>query len=91
MNKTILDLTAATDAQIFEHLQTVLSGTFEIDPVRITLEANLFDDLDLDSIDVVDLAIKLQEYTGKRVKPEEFKSIRTVGDIVATVRRLLVA
>jgi acyl carrier protein len=80
-----------TETQIFEQLKTVLSGNFEIDPARVTLDANLFDDLDLDSIDAVDLAIKLQEMTGKRVKPQEFKSIRTVGDVVATVHQLLAA
>jgi acyl carrier protein len=78
-----------TEAQIFEHLKAVLTSTFEIEPARITAEANLFTDLDLDSIDAVDLAIKLQELTGKRVKPQEFKSIRTVADVVATIRQLL--
>jgi acyl carrier protein len=78
-----------SEAQIFEQLKSVLTSTFEIDPARITHEANLFTDLDLDSIDAVDLAIKLQELTGKRLKPQEFKSIRTVGDVVATVRQLL--
>lgn len=90
-HELIPDREIVTDAQIFEHLKDVISGTFEIDRARITLEANLFEDLDLDSIDAVDLAIKLQEYTGKRVKPEEFKSIRTVGDTVVAVRRLLEA
>ena len=85
------DTKSFNETQIFEHLKDVLSKTFEIDPSQITLEANLFEDLDLDSIDAVDLAIKVQEYTGKRLRPEEFKSIRTVGDAVGTVRRLLAA
>jgi acyl carrier protein len=83
------DIRSLTDAEIFERLKTVLTSTFEIDPARVTLGADLFTDLDLDSIDAVDLAIKLQELTGRRVKPQEFKSIRTVGDVVATVRQLL--
>lgn len=91
MNQMIPDPKVVTELQIFEHLKEVLSTTFEIDPADVTLEANLFDDLDLDSIDAVDLAIKVQEFTGKRVKPAEFKSIRTVGDAVATIRRLLAA
>jgi acyl carrier protein len=81
--------TDLTEAEILEHLKAVLTSTFEIEPARVTAEANLFTDLDLDSIDAVDLAIKLQELTGKRVKPQEFKSIRTVGDVVATLRHLL--
>jgi len=78
-----------TDAQILEQLRGVLSANFEIAPERITLQADLFSDLDLDSIDAVDLAIKLQEMTGRRVTPQEFKGIRTIGDVVHTVRRLL--
>jgi acyl carrier protein len=80
---------AATDADIFEQLKAVISASFEIEPERITLQTDLFSDLDLDSIDAVDLAIKLQEITGRRVRPQEFKGIRTVADVVATVRRLL--
>lgn len=78
-----------TEAQILEHLKSILVEGFEIDPARIAPGANLFEDLDLDSIDAVDLAIKLQELTGKRIKPQEFKNIRTVGDVVATVQQLL--
>jgi acyl carrier protein len=78
-----------TEAQILERLKTILTEDFEVDSARVTREASLFEDLDLDSIDAIDLAIKLQELTGKRIKPQEFKSIRTVGDVVTTVRQLL--
>ena len=80
-----------TDEQILAQLKTILAEAFEIDPQRVTLTTHLFDELDLDSIDAVDLAIKLQEMTGERIKPEEFKSVRTVGDIVSTVHQLLAA
>lgn len=88
--QTLLASEGMTDSQILEHLRAVLSSSFEIEAERITPQANLFSDLDLDSIDAVDLAIKLQELTGKRIKPEDFKGIRTIGDVVGTVRRLLV-
>lgn len=89
--QNVLAGSGVTDGEIFEQLRAVISANFEIEPARITLQADLFSDLDLDSIDAVDLAIKLQEITGRRVKPQEFKGIRTVGDVVATVRRLLAA
>jgi acyl carrier protein len=89
--QTMVASAGMTDSQILEHLRSVLSSNFEIEPERITPQANLFSDLDLDSIDAVDLAIKLQELTGKRIKPEDFKGIRTIGDVVGTVRRLLVS
>lgn len=78
-----------TNEQILEKLRAILAESFEIEPERVTPEINLFKDLDLDSIDAVDLAIKLQEMTGKRIKPEDFKTVRTVGDVIATVQTLL--
>ena len=78
-----------TDDQILNKLREILAESFEVDPARITPATNLFEDLDLDSIDAVDLAIKLQEMTGRRIKPEEFKNVRTVSDVIATVHNLL--
>ena len=80
-----------TDTQILARLRELLADTFDIDPARVTPEADLYRDLDLDSIDAVDLAIKLQEMTGKRIKPDEFRSVRTVGDVILAVDRLLAA
>jgi acyl carrier protein len=75
--------------QILAKLRELLTDKFEVDPARITPEADLYRDLDLDSIDAVDLVIKLQEMTGKRIKPDEFRSVRTIGDVVVAVDRLL--
>jgi acyl carrier protein len=47
--------------------------------------------LDLDSIDAVDLAIKVQEMTGKRIKPDEFKNVRTVQDVIEMIKQLQAA
>jgi acyl carrier protein len=76
---------------IFLKLREVLAATFQLDPTVITLEANLFTDLDLDSIDAVELAIQLQDITGRRVKAEEFKGVRTVNDVVEAVHQMLQA
>jgi len=84
-------MTAMTDEQILDKLKEILADAFEISPERIVPEAKLFEELDLDSIDAVDLAIKLQELTGKRIKPEDFKTVRSVGDVVSTVKQLLAA
>jgi acyl carrier protein len=78
-----------TDQEIFGTLQGILVEAFEIEPAAIKPEANLFTDLDLDSIDAVDLAIKLQDLTGKRIRPEQFKNVRTISDVIRTVRELL--
>lgn len=78
-----------SDEDILARLQQVLHDTFEIEPARVTPSAHLFTDLELDSIDAVDLAIQVQDMTGTRIKPEDFKSVRTVSDVVATVKTLL--
>ncbi|MBI3131926.1 MAG: acyl carrier protein [Acidobacteria bacterium] len=80
-----------TPEEIHQKLREVLADSFRLDPARVTLEAHLFTDLDLDSIDAVELAIQLQEITGKRVKAQDFKDVRTVGDVVKTVHAMLQA
>ena len=78
-----------SDEDILLRVKDVLRDTFEIDPSRIKPESHLFSDLELDSIDAVDLAIQVQDMTGMRIKPEDFKNVRTVSDVVDTVRALL--
>lgn len=75
--------------EIFEKLKTILVDDFEIAPEKLTHDANLFEDLELDSIDAVDLAVKLQEFTEKKISPENFKQIRTVNDVVLAIEELL--
>ena len=79
---------AQTD-EIFEKLKTHLSVMFEIPEEKIKRDARLYEDLDLDSIDAVDLMVKLQEITQRKLKPEEFKTVRTVGDVLDRVNAIL--
>lgn len=77
--------------EIFAHLRDTLVELFEIDPEKITLEANLYTDLDIDSIDAVDLVLKLKEYTGQKIQPLQFRHVRTVEDVVNAVEQILVS
>jgi len=74
---------------ILDRLSEYLQDLFEVPAEDVTLQAKLYEDLDLDSIDAVDLVIKLQELTGKKISPEEFKTVRTVGDVVDQVHALV--
>ena len=56
---------------------------------RLRSEARLYEDLDFDSIDAVDMIVRLKEITGKAVKPEDFKTARTIGDVVEAVYKML--
>jgi len=76
------------DSDHLIRLKDVLVRDFEVDPEVIVLDARLYEDLDLDSIDAVDLVVRLREITGKKVPPEQFKSVRTVGDVVEVLRSL---
>lgn len=75
--------------ELLERLREYFHQLFEIEPDTVTLEARLVEDLDLDSIDAVDLIVKLQELTGNRITPDEFKSVRTVNDIIDRVHGVL--
>jgi len=74
---------------IYQEVSGLLVKLFEIAPEDITPEARLYEDLELDSIDAVDMIVHLQKKTGKKIKPETFKSVRTVQDVVDAVEHLL--
>ena len=74
---------------IYQEVCGLLTKLFDIAPQDITPEARLYEDLELDSIDAVDMIVHLQKKTGKKIKPETFKSVRTVQDVVDAVAQLL--
>ena len=78
-----------TKEEILNALKNILEESFEVSPESVTPDANLYTDLDLDSIDAVDLVVALQSLTGKKIKPEEFKAVRTVSDVVDATESLL--
>ena len=74
--------------EILERIRTVLVQQFELDRASITPEARLLDDLEIDSIDVVDLMDEIRRFTGKKVTAEDFRSVRTVADLVGVIHRV---
>lgn len=74
---------------ILQLIKDIMQEMFEIEPDEVTLEARLYEDLDFDSIDAVDMIVKLKEATGKAVKPEDFKNARTVNDVVEAIHKLI--
>lgn len=77
-----------TQEEIFAALKTLLVESFEVEAEKIRPEAALYEDLEVDSIDAVDLAGQLHRITGQRLGPDDFKKIRTVNDLVTAVHRL---
>ena len=74
-----------TKEELFDEIVRVMGELFEVEMTGVTRESRLVEDLDLDSIDAVDMIVHLQNMIGQRIKPEAFKSVRTVGDVVDVI------
>lgn len=78
-----------TKEDVFAEITKILQEEFEVEADEISLSSRLYEDLELDSIDAIDLVVKVQDMTGKKVKPEEFKSARTLDDVIDIIVALL--
>ncbi|WP_372877310.1 acyl carrier protein [Pseudomonas sp.] len=78
-----------TRDEIFATLRDAMVELFELDAERVTLTADLYQDLEIDSIDAVDLIDHIKRHTGKKIAAEEFKAVRSVSDVVEAVHRLV--
>jgi len=78
-----------TRAEIEQTVKDILVSDFEVDASKLTPDVNLFAELDLDSIDAVDLVVRLQQEVKKKVDPEQFRQIRTLRDVVDAIEKLL--
>ena len=78
-----------TREEIFSKLSEIFVDMFDVDEQMIHMDARLYEDLDIDSIDAIDIVVYIRELTGKKIKPEDFKSVRTVSDIVDATYDLL--
>lgn len=87
-NSTNGNETVPSNEEIYSQLVEVLEELFEVDPAKVTINSHLYDDLDIDSIDAVDMMVRLKEITGKRLNPEDFKDVRTVGNCVDAISEL---
>ena len=71
--------------EIQSRIIRMIAETFELDAEGITADSKLYEDLDLDSIDALEMVVKLQEFTNRRVNEEELRQLRTVGDVANLV------
>lgn len=74
---------------IFEKLKKALIEDFEMEESQVTPEARLYEDLELDSIDAVDLIVKLKSFLPTNIDPEVFKAVRTIQDVVDAIYNLI--
>ncbi len=78
-----------TREEVQQKIVDILVSDFEVDAANLKPETNLFTELDLDSIDAVDLVVRIQRETGKKVNPEDFRQIRTLADVTDAVFKLI--
>ncbi|MBK6738486.1 MAG: acyl carrier protein [Haliea sp.] len=78
-----------TRKEIYDLLCSLLVNMFEVDLAVIRPTADLYKDLDVDSIDAVDLIVELRNITGTQIDPEVFKEVRTVDDVVDAVSKIV--
>ncbi len=78
-----------TRDEVFAQIRAMMVEMFELEESDVTLEAKVFEDLDLDSIDAIDLVARLQQLSGRRVEEEKLREVRTVQDIVDLVAEQL--
>jgi acyl carrier protein len=71
-----------TKEEIYNKLKSILASEFEIEESKITPDALLGDDLDLDSIDSIDLIVKMKDFIPGKIDPAIFKTVKTVQDVV---------
>ena len=76
-----------TRDEILARVAEAMHELFDVDPTRVRPGARLREDLDLDSLDAVDLAARLQSLTGRRIADGDLRRMKTVGDILDLVAR----
>jgi acyl carrier protein len=78
-----------TKEYVYQHITRILQEQFDLDPASMTPETDLRADLDIDSIDAVNILIELKSLTSKKVAIENFHQIKTIGDLTDAVFNLL--
>lgn len=84
------EVLTSDEQKIYDAIKEILVRDFEIEESRIRLDARLYEDFDIDSIDAVDMIVQLKPYLGsRRLSPEAFKQVRTLGDVITVIARVL--
>ena len=77
-----------TEQEIQKVLTDALVSLFEIQAEKIQPETHLYEDLEIDSIDAIDLIDYIKRQTGYKLQAEDFRNVRTVSDVIAAVQKI---
>ena len=73
---------------LYLKIRDILVEEFDVEEAAVSMDANLYEELEIDSIDAVDLLVQLKEVTGKKIAPESFKEVRTIRDVLDALATL---
>ena len=68
-------------ADVIEKINHTFIENFEIEPERLTKDSKLFEDLELDSLDAVDMIVHMEQDLGIKVDIQKFSTVRTLDDV----------
>ena len=74
--------------EVLRELRRVMKELFKLPEERVVPEARLGADLELDSLDALDLAVKVEELTGKALTEKQLRAMRTVEDVIVALLAL---
>jgi acyl carrier protein len=78
----------ATQQEIIAGLAEIIEEVTGIEPSEVTLEKSFVDDLDIDSLSMVEIAVQTEDKYGVKIPDEDLAGLRTVGDVVAYIQKL---
>jgi acyl carrier protein len=70
---------------LYSKIRDILIDQFDVEAAKISMDANLYEELEIDSIDAVDLLVQLKEVTGQKIAPEIFKEVRSIRDVLDAI------
>ncbi len=82
------EVAALTQEQIVEELGKIIEEVTGIEPSEVTVEKSFVDDLDIDSLSMVEIAVQTEDKYGVKIPDEDLASLKTVGDAVAYIQKL---
>ncbi|MBO2451891.1 acyl carrier protein [Actinomadura barringtoniae] len=78
----------ATEQQILDGLAEIIDEIVGIDKAEVTPEKNFIDDLDIDSLSMVEIAVAAQDKFGVEIPDDELRNLKTVKDVINFVQNL---
>ena len=75
-----------SEEEIFNKIKDMIADNFDVDKYKITEDTNFMNDLDADSIDLVEFILQLEDEFGAEIPDDEAEKIKTIGDAVSYIK-----